>query len=435
MPGPYQNQTGSVTVTNMTQLSNPPQSNGSKFASNIPKYFAYIALKGLGFAPFGVLWVIFLQQQRGMTLAQAALVDVTFFVSAAFGEIPTGIVADTLGRKTSMAIGAGLMALGALGWTFAPTMPLIMLAYTAMGIGFTFQSGAEDALLYESVQLAGRGDDYTRLTGRANAIFMGALAVGSVAGGLLASIKLVLPFIIAILLMLCMLVVVLTLKEPQAKETSVHERKSFGQILRQSVALMRARPTLRYPMIYLALVPLASFVVELIFLQPQALALGVPIAGIGVLVMALQIVNMFGSNGSDWIKTRFGEERVLYLAPVIILGCVLLLAAFQVFPALLLIAVAAFFNAALRPIILNRIQSEVSDEVRATILSMQSLMFTVVGAIAQPTLAYVADQAGLPTAYLALAGSLTAVVFLLFWISRPYFPRAEAVPQAQVDFG
>ena len=66
---------------------------------------------------------------------------------------------------------------------------------------------------------------------------------------------------------------------------------------------------------------------------------------------------------------------------------------------------------------------------------MQSLMFTVVGAIAQPTLAYVADQAGLPTAYLALAGSLTAVVFLLFWISRPYFPRAEAVPQAQVDFG
>lgn len=419
----------------MAQTANPNESNGSKFAANIPKYFAYIALKGLGFAPFGVLWVIYLQQARHLTLAQAALVDVTFFVSAAFGEIPTGIVADTWGRKTSIAIGAALMGLGALGWTFAPTMPLIMISYLAMGIGFTFQSGAEDALLYESAQLAGRGDDYTRLTGRANAIFMGALAVGSVVGGLLASIKLVLPFAAAIVLIFMMFLVTLTLKEPQAKEVQAHERKSFGQILRQSIALMRARPTLRYPMIYLALVPLASFVVELIFLQPQALALGVPIAGIGVLVMALQFVNMFGANWSDEMKKRFGEERVLYLAPVIILGCVFLLAGFQVLPALLLIAVAAFFNSALRPILLTRIQNEVSDDVRATILSMQSLMFTIVGAIAQPTLAYVADQAGLPTAYLALGSSLMILVLALFLISRPYFPRPVISAQAQVDFG
>jgi len=101
-------------------------------ASNIPKYFVYTALKGFGFGLFVAVWVIYLQQQRGLSLSQAALIDVTFFVAAAFAEVPTGIVADKFGRKTSMIAGATLMSLGVLGWTFAPTLPLIMLAYTVL---------------------------------------------------------------------------------------------------------------------------------------------------------------------------------------------------------------------------------------------------------------------------------------------------------------
>jgi MFS family permease len=116
----------------------------SNVASNIPKYFVYTALKGFGFGLFLAVWVIYLQQ-RGLSLSQAALIDVTFFVAAALAEIPTGIVADRFGRKTSMIAGAALLSVGVLGWTFAPTLPLIIVAYVAMGIGITFLSGAEDA--------------------------------------------------------------------------------------------------------------------------------------------------------------------------------------------------------------------------------------------------------------------------------------------------
>ena len=112
----------------------------STVASNIPRYFVYTALKGFGFGLFLAVWVIYLQQQRGLSLSQAALIDVTFFVAAAFAEVPTGIVADRFGRKTSLTAGAALMSLGILGWTFAPTLLLIMLAYVAMGVGITFLS-------------------------------------------------------------------------------------------------------------------------------------------------------------------------------------------------------------------------------------------------------------------------------------------------------
>src|SRR4029453_497094 len=118
-------------------------------ASNIPRYFVYTALKGFGFGLFLAVWVIYLQQRRGLSLSQAALIDVTFFVAAAFAEVPTGIVAARFGRKTSMTVGAPLMCLGILGWTFAPTLPLIMPAYVAMGVGITFLSGAEYPLFYE----------------------------------------------------------------------------------------------------------------------------------------------------------------------------------------------------------------------------------------------------------------------------------------------
>jgi hypothetical protein len=74
-----------------------------------------------------------------------------------------------------------------------------------------------------------------------------------------------------------------------------------------------------------------------------------------VVVMAGQITNMAGSTFSDRIKACFGEGRVLYIAPLLIVSSLMLLAAFQVFPALLLIAVISFITAVLRPLLMNRI--------------------------------------------------------------------------------
>jgi len=399
-----------------------------QFAANIPRYFVYTALKGFGFGLLGAMWVIFLTQQRGLSLAQASLVDVMFFVAAAFGEVPTGIVADRFGRKISLIAGSALLSVGILGWTFAPTLPFIMLSYFGMGVGFTFLSGAEDALFYESVQLAGRADDYTRLVGRAGAVMLGALAMGSAASGLLASINLVAPMLVCGLSLLVMLGIVLTLKEPQTKaQSNGTARRSFDSILRQSLTLMRARPTLLYPMIYLALVPIASFITETLFLQPQAQLLGVSLTGIGLLVMAAQLTDMLGSNWSDRLRARFGEGRLITIAPAIILASLIVLAVFQKLPVLIFIAVIGFFTSVIRPILLNQIQNEVSDEVRATIISMNSLMNTVIAAISQPTLGFVADQSGFPAAYLGFAGGLGILLLLLFWKGHPYLLRSEII--------
>jgi predicted MFS family arabinose efflux permease len=252
---------------------------------------------------------------------------------------------------------------------------------------------------------------------------------------------LLVPFCVAGLSFLILLGIVVTFKEPRTQDSSAERaKKPYGEILRQSVAIMRARPTLRYPMMYLALVPVAALIMETVFLQPQAVALGVPIAGVGVLVMAVQLTNIAGSAWSDHIKARFSERRVLYIAPMLIVFSLIALAALQVLPALLLIAAISLLTAMLRPLLMSRIQNELSDDLRATILSMQSLMFTVLLAISQPALGFIADRSGLPAAYFGLASGLGILLLLLFWKSRDHFPQAamttggmSASPQLEIS--
>ncbi|MCX6048498.1 MAG: MFS transporter [Chloroflexi bacterium] len=407
-------------------ISQPEVATDSRqFAANIPRYFLYTVFKGFSFGLITATWVIYLQQQRGFSLTQATLIDVAFWMAAAFGEIPTGVVADTAGRKISMAIGAAIMSLSIFAWVFAPTLPLIMLAYIGLAIGATFLTGAEDALFYESLQITGRAEEYTRLVGRVSATTLGAIAIGSVASGLFATINLKAPFLVAGLSYLIMLSIILTLKEPQHKESSAGQiRKSYREILRQSLALMRARPTLLYPMLYLSLVPLIAVIMETVFVQPQAMALGVPLAGVGIIVMVLQLTNMAGATASHRFITRVGAAQILYAAPVIIIASLLLLAVLQIFPALLFIAAISFVTAILRPLVLTRIQNELSNDIRATILSMQSLMLTLLAATIEPLLGLIADRAGLPAAYVALAGILGILILWLFWKSGPHFPRS-----------
>jgi hypothetical protein len=400
----------------------------SKFASNIPRYFIYTALKGFGFGLITAMWLIYLQQRRGLSLTQATFVDVAFWIAAVLGEVPTGIVADTYGRKTSLVAGVALMSLSIFAWALAPTVLLIVLAYAGLAIGVTFLSGAEDAFFFESIQITGRANSYTRLVGLAGATMLGATAVGSAVSGLFASVDLILPFLIAGVSLLATLGTVLTFKEPQVEEKGVGQtRTSYREILRQSFTLMRARPVLRSPMLYLAIVPMVALVMETFFLQPQAVRLGVPIAGIGMLVMATQFTNMAGSTWADKIATRLGEGRVLFIIPGIIVISLILLAAFQVFFSLLWIAVISFVTAVLRPLVLNRIQSQVSDNVRATILSMESLMATMLLTVSEPILGVIADRAGLPTAYVTLAAGLGVLVLLLFWTSSQYLLFPEIV--------
>ena len=400
----------------------PPAADAS-FAGNIVRFFLYTAIKGFGFGLFGALWIVYLQRERGLSLRQAAWLDATLFVAATLGEVPTGILADRLGRKRSLSIGAATMGLSTLGWVLAPTVAWVVAAYACLGLGFTFVSGVDDALLFESMRRAGRADAYTQVAGRAAATMTVALAAGSVASGLLASIHLTLPFFVDAGCYALLFAIVQTFREPVAESDAraSWSARKFASTLKAAVALIRTRAALRYSMLYLAVVPVGAFILETLLVQPQAAAFDVPVAGIGAIVMSLQITGAIGAASSEPLARRAGETAIVWTAPVLITGGLVLLAGFRAPPALALIAVVSFVTAVQRPILFGRIQVEVPDDVRATVLSIESLVSTALAGATQVGVGALADCSGLPATYAALAVVVGVPSLLLLVGGRRHF--------------
>jgi predicted MFS family arabinose efflux permease len=131
---------------------------------------------------------------------------------------------------------------------------------------------------------------------------------------------------------------------------------------------------------------------------------------------------------ADWLRKRFGERRVLYFAPLLLIIFLVALGVIQLLPALAFIVLIGFVSGVIRPLILSVVQNQVQDDIRATILSVQSLINTLFQVSVVPALGFLADRSGLPFVYFALAGILGMFLWWLVARGRAYFPRLVAQP-------
>ncbi len=97
------------------------------------------------------------------------------------------------------------------------------------------------------------------------------------------------------------------------------------------------------------------------------------------------------------------------------------MAIFQSLPALTAVGLIGLFTNLARPLAMGRLQKQADDSVRATLLSLQSLLFTLIVAVIEPTMGVFADRSGLPSSYVVLALALALLLTLLFSKGRRYF--------------
>ena len=119
------------------------------YHQNIPSMYRYIFLAQLFFDRS--LWVIFLTQKQ-FSMTDIGIVEALLHLSIVIFEIPTGILCDRFGRKRSLLIGNGLSIVYAILMLATDQIFFIGLALMSLGLGITFQSGAEEALLYDSLK-------------------------------------------------------------------------------------------------------------------------------------------------------------------------------------------------------------------------------------------------------------------------------------------
>ena len=184
----------------------------SRIERNIPKNYLFTFLGGTSLSE--AIWMLYLAY-RGLSLVQIGLVESIFHGTSLLMEVPTGIIADRFGRKTSRILGRCMAMVGTLLMISSRSFWGFALAFFFIALSYNLESGAGDALVYDSLVQAGLQDRYTKVKGRQEVSWQGAQIVSLVASGIVATFDYTLAYVLSLGIQATSLVVALTFEEPR----------------------------------------------------------------------------------------------------------------------------------------------------------------------------------------------------------------------------
>ena len=123
-----------------------------------------------GFRPAGSVWVLLLAL-RGFSLVEIGLAEGIFHMVSLCCELPSGLLADLLGRKRTLAASQVMFCFSALLMAGSTGMGGVYLSLAASALGYNLQSGTREAITYESMLQAGREADYLPFSTLQNAVY------------------------------------------------------------------------------------------------------------------------------------------------------------------------------------------------------------------------------------------------------------------------
>ena len=319
-------------------------------------------------------WFLYFQSE--LSAAEALLLYAVYDIATTLLEVPSGWLSDRWGRKKTLMLSAVfglaatlLFAMGGNFWIFA-------LAQSAMGAHIAFASGTDSAFLYESLEDSGRETEVESQELRAWRFSFAALALSAVAGGALALLGLGLPFLASAAAFAVLILVVFRFTEP-ANPKIRHETTRDARLaalwaaLKQPVLIwLFALSVLMYGFSHLPFVFGQPFI--LAALDGLGLAAEAPLVS-GSVTACMMLLSIATSWAAPGIRERIGFAGILLLAFAMQIFLVGGLAASGSVFAIALLLLRMVPDSFSQPFIRARIQPLLTDEVRATYLSLKSL--------------------------------------------------------------
>jgi MFS family permease len=346
----------------------------------------------------------------GLSNTEAFAANAFYAVGQVLFEVPTGVVADTRGRRFSYLLGAATLLLSTLlylvMWRLHAPFIGWALASALLGLGFTFFSGATEAWLVDALKATGYQGGLETVFGRAQTASGAAMLIGSVLGGVVAQASdLGVPYILRAGMLGVTLVVAYRFMHdvgfvPRHGADPVTEVRN---VVRGSIdagwrnppvrALMLASP-FTYGIGFFAFYASQPYLLQL-YGDPHAYS----VAGLAAAVFAgAQIIGGLAvSRVRRLFRRRTDAILIGSMATVVVLVVIGWTTSFVV--ALVLLAGWALIFAVEGPLRQAYINDIIPSEQRATVLSFDSFMGSIGGAVAQPALGRVSDVYGYGPAY------------------------------------
>ena len=400
---------------------------------------SYLLIATLYTLSASVIWgvnTLFLLD-AGLDIFGVFVANAVFTGSMALFEIPTGVLADTRGRRASFLLSVALVLVGTLGYVGASEVGggllLFCLMSVVLGLGYTFYSGATEAWLVDALNATGFRGKLDRVFAKSQSVSGAAMLVGTVGGGLIASVDLVVPYYVRSGLLLGVFIVAFATMHdigfsPQAKRLR-DLPSEMGRIAGASVMFGWRQPAMR-------LLVLASLVQGLFLFwgfyawQPHFLALlGRDAAWVAGVIAALISVSTIGGNSIvQWFTRYCGKRTTLLLGAAIVFTvgatAVGLTGHFWVAVPLYLVAMGA--TGVWMPVKQAFVHQITPSEHRATVVSFDSLVSSGGSVVGQAGLGRLAQISSIGTGYI-VGGLITVLAWPIVALLRRRNESADLI--------
>lgn len=357
----------------------------------------------------------FYRDELELTFHDFLIGESVFAVVVILWDVPAGYLADQWGRKKTLILGATLLAasygllLSAVGfWT-------ALLAQGAIGVGVATMSGANSALLYDTLLSVGREAEYRKREGLRFALQLYSCSLASIIGGYLYTINHHLPIAVEIGLMSCGVVTACLLVEPERhrKVTDHHPIKDIRDTL---IYVLHGHREIAGIVLLMTIV-FSTTKICMWGIQAYGEALHLPETYNGWIISAVMLCGAVSGHFGHKILPNPRGQKVLQ-ALVAMLVVILLVAGLSMsFVGIIALGLEAFVYGFGMPRTQEAINNLVESHRRATVLSTANLAMSLGFIPLSQMVGFVSDKTDISTALIIYASVLTMLAMIAVAIS------------------
>jgi MFS family permease len=374
-----------------------------KLQSNIWKLNLYIALYSITFfTPVMVLYF----QENGLSISQIMILQSIHALVFVILEVPSGYLADLYGRKKALLLtgvfSTAAMTIFAIGTNFYH----FLIAGILWGLAGVFVSGADAALMYDTLIDLKKEASYKKIWGQNSFYYYIGISVSSIIGGVIATIDYQYTYYAVIPTMALLIPLSLSFQEPK-KHKEVFKKNYLRNLLKTIKKSILENKKLRWLFIYAAV--LTTFINIAFFLyQPYLQLTGLDIVYFGAVFASFNIIIAFSSKYAHAIEEKVGKKYSLISLFILIGTSFLLMSHFIYLFSFCFALFIQFAKGFSQVVISDYVHQLTTSNIRATILSLKSLIERLFFTILSPLIGWVVDIYSLQQA-LTVSGTIILI--------------------------
>jgi MFS family permease len=385
-------------------------------------YYSLTFMFALAISFFFATYVLFLSK-AGLNMLQINLINACFMASCFLLEVPTGAIADSLGRKFSFVLSCFVLSLSFLVYFVSGSFWMFILAEVIGGLGTTLYSGAFEAWMVDSIKFHEPDYDFKMVFTRSSQIDSLGVVIGSFLGAKVAQDNLDLPWLLSAIGMAITGIFALVVMKEMYFENAIQEKKTFTRIVNIAQESVQYGIKNRSVFYLIILGTLLAFLVMGPNMQWQILfgkQYSLKVANLGWIFVGIVAFNVFGSEISARFLGKLKNRNFSLIFSLLVVVIGLLIAGLG---RELSLVMSGYFlhelaRGSFQPLKQNYFNQHIPTDKRATIISFDSMIGKAGAFIGLLISGYLATIVSVQNTWIIMAMIFTIILIIFLLVFK-----------------